>query len=199
MSWGRSLARPLGAGLLLCAAAIVAAHSGLAAGMVGRMKTYRGFFGRVPMMQHTLAELVHWRAEFSTGDSAIDIQDRAIFNLVGEIDKVWRHGAGVAQVRRPRRPGGAACWRRTSFARSACSPRSAIRTARSTPPSIASCWRIWRRSAATSSDDGAHAGRAGLQLCNFILGVVLGHMVNTDSDYCAYLADETGRISTGSA
>ena len=29
VSWGRSLARPLGAGLLLCAAAIVAAHTGL--------------------------------------------------------------------------------------------------------------------------------------------------------------------------
>jgi predicted metal-binding membrane protein len=30
VSWGRSLARPLGAGLLLCAAAIVVANAGLA-------------------------------------------------------------------------------------------------------------------------------------------------------------------------
>ena len=43
---------------------------------------------------------------------------------------------------------------------------------------------------------GVHAG---LLLSNFILGVTVGHVVNTDSDYCRYIADETAKLSTGCA
>jgi hemerythrin len=167
--------------------------------MVACMKTCRGFFGRVPMMQHTLAGLVHWRAEFSTGDNAIDIQDRAIFNLVGEIDDVWRHGASVAQVRdlaaRARRLLDAHFVREERLLAEIGYPYRAQHAAehRELLADLAAIRVDLDR------DDDAHAGRAGLQLCNFLLGVVLGHMANTDSDYCAYIADETARLSTGSA
>ena len=163
------------------------------------MKTYRGFFGRVPMMQHTLAELVHWRAELSTGDGAIDIQDRAIFNLVGEIDAVWRHGASVAQVRdlaaRASRLLAAHFLHEERLLAEIGYPHRAQHAAehRELLEDLAAI------RADLDRDDDAHAGRAGLQLSNFILGVVLGHMVNTDSDYCAYLADETDRLSIGCA
>jgi hemerythrin-like metal-binding protein len=167
--------------------------------MEGRMKTYRGVFGRVPMMQHSLAELVHWRAEFSTGDSAIDIQDRAIFNLVGEIDEVSRHGAGVAHVRDL-----AARASRLLEAHFLCEERLLAEIGYPHRAQHAAEHREVLEDLAAiradlDCDDDAHAGRAGLQLCNFILGVVLGHMVNTDSDYCTYIADETSRLSTGSA
>jgi len=163
------------------------------------MKTYHGFFGRVPMMQHSLADLVHWRAEFSTGDGAIDIQDRAIFNLVGEIDDVWRHGASVAQVR-----GLAARASSLLKAHFLCEERLLAEIAYPHRARHAAEHRelledLEAIRADLDRDDGTRAGRAGLQLCNFILGVVLGHMVNTDSDYCRYIADETARLSTGSA
>jgi len=47
--------------------------------------------------------------------------------------------------------------------------------------------------------DNPNAGDAELRLSNFILGVTMGHVVNTDSDYCRYLMEEKARESTGCA
>jgi hemerythrin len=47
--------------------------------------------------------------------------------------------------------------------------------------------------------DGVRSRYAGLRLVNFMLGVTVGHIVNTDSDYCRYIADETAMLSTGCA
>jgi hypothetical protein len=60
------------------------------------MKMHSGF-DRVAIMQHALAASVRWGDDLS---AAIHHRcpARAIFNLVGEIDKIC-NGASVAQVR----------------------------------------------------------------------------------------------------
>jgi hypothetical protein len=63
------------------------------------MKTYSGFPGCVPMVQHALAREVHWDTRLSIGYPAVDFQDRVIFGLVAEVDELWRRGADVAQLR----------------------------------------------------------------------------------------------------
>jgi hypothetical protein len=72
------------------------------------MKTYSGFPGCVPMVQHALAREVHWDTRLSIGDPAIDVQDRAIFGLVDEVE---RSGAAVPALRNcaPSPTGRAAC------------------------------------------------------------------------------------------
>jgi hemerythrin-like metal-binding protein len=46
---------------------------------------------------------------------------------------------------------------------------------------------------------GRHSEHAALRLANFMLGVAMGHMINTDGDYCRYLAEELATQSTGCA
>jgi hemerythrin len=46
---------------------------------------------------------------------------------------------------------------------------------------------------------GMRPGNAGLSLCNFILCVTMAHGLKSDSDYCTYITDETGKESTGCA
>ena len=50
-----------------------------------------------------------------------------------------------------------------------------------------------------NSGDDATSEHAGLRLSNFILGVTVGYILNTDSDYCRYIDDETAKLSTGCA
>jgi hemerythrin-like metal-binding protein len=163
------------------------------------MKTYSGFFGHVPMMQHSLASLVRWDTDLSIGNPVIDAQDRAIFRLVNEIDELWRCGASAAQLRRIADTASRVlevhfrCEERMlaevgypDLARHAAEHREML-------DDLASIRAQLNRRA------GVHAGYSGLLLSNFILGVTVGHVVNTDSDYCRYIADETAKVSTGCA
>jgi hemerythrin-like metal-binding protein len=163
------------------------------------MKTFSGFFGRVPMMQHSLAGLVRWRDHLSIGNPAIDAQDRAIFNLVGEIDELWRHGASAAHLR-----GIADKASHLLDEHFHCEERMLAEVGY---PDLAEHAAEHREmlldlaSIRRSLDGagGAHSRYAGLRLVNFALGVTVGHIINTDSEYCRYIVDETAMLSTGCA
>lgn len=163
------------------------------------MKTFTGVLGRVPMLQHALARGLQWGSHLSTGDPALDAQDRAIFRLVEEIDELWRHGATVSEFRRVSDK----AWR-VLEAHFRCEERMLVAVGY---PGLAEHVAEHREilddlaSIRTylSSDDGVTSEVAGLRLSNLILGVTVGHMLNTDSDYCRYIDDETARISTGCA
>jgi hemerythrin-like metal-binding protein len=163
------------------------------------MKTFRSFFGHVPMMQHSLASRLQWGSHLSTGDPEIDAQDRNIFGLVEDIDKLWRRGAGIAEFQRV----AARAWD-VLGAHFHCEERmlAGIGYPGLAEHAAEHC-EILRDLASirTYLDGGDEVTpeHAGLRLSNFILGVTAGHVVNTDSDYCRYIDDETAKLSTGCA
>jgi hemerythrin len=163
------------------------------------MKTYGGFFGRVPMMQHALASRVHWGTAFSIGNPVLDAQDRLIFELVAQIHDLRTHGAGAAQLRAVAEKSSRVlevhfrCEERLLAAIGY--PQLAEHAAEHEEmledlADIRSC---------LSRGDGHRSPHASLRLSNFILGVTMGHIPNTDSDYCRYIAEETAKLSTGCA
>jgi hypothetical protein len=87
------------------------------------MKTYTGFFGRVPMMQCSLANRVQWDSHLSTGDTAIDAQidaqDQGIFRLIEEIGELYtrRDGGPYRQHRQ--------CFGRRALAQDRIEPMAA--------------------------------------------------------------------------
>jgi hemerythrin len=164
------------------------------------MKSLRGsLFDRVPIMQHALAGLVRWGDHLSTGNPAIDAQHRAIFNLIVEIDELWRNGAGGAQLR-----GVAERARRMLETHFRCEERM---LAKARYPALADHARehdkILEDLAAIRESlndcSGIRPDNAGLRLCNFILNETMAHGITSDGDYCTYLTDETGKDSTGCA
>jgi hemerythrin len=163
------------------------------------MKMHSGFFDRVPMMQHALSGLVRWGDDLSVGNPVIDAQHRAIFNLVGEIDELWRSGASVTQLR-----GIADKTSRILETHFRCEERM---LAKAGYPALAEHAREHDEiredlAAILAYLDGGVAvssENAGLRLSNFILGVTMGHGIHTDSDYRRYISDETAKVSTGCA
>ena len=163
------------------------------------MKTYSGFFGRVPMMQHSLSGLVQWGNHNSIGNPALDAQDRSIFKFVGEIDDLWRHGASMGQLR-----GIADKLHRVLETHFLYEERMLAGIGY---PDLAKHAAEHHEiledlaSIRQHMDDGhgLHSGYAGLRLSNFILGVTVGHVANTDNDYCRYIMEEKDRESTGCA
>lgn len=163
------------------------------------MKTYAWFFDRVPMMQHSLSTLVEWDDHHSIGDATLDAQDQSIFAFVREIDDLWRLGASIAQLHaiadelnrvlethfryEERMLAGIGY---PNLARHAAEHREILED-------LASL-----REHMIDGDD-LNSGDAGLRLSNFILGVTMGHVVNTDSDYYRYLMEEKAKDSTGCA
>ena len=163
------------------------------------VKTYSGLFGCVPMMQHSLASRVRWEDHLSIGDAAIDAQDRAIFNLVGEVHDLWGDGASVGALR-----GIADKASRVLESHFRCEERMLAGVGYPDLPKHAAEHHEMLEDLASIRDDlnrsdGIHSRHAGLRLSNFILGVTMGHIVNTDSDYCRYITEETERLSTGCA
>jgi hemerythrin len=156
------------------------------------MKTNIGFLDRIPMMQHALAGLVRWDDRLSIGNPAIDAQHRAIFNLVGEVDALWRGGASVTQ------------WRGIADKANRILEThfryEELVLAEAAYPALAEHARqhdaIRADLAAIRAIGSEHAG---LRLSNFILGVTMGHGINSDSDYCRYITEETAKESTGCA
>jgi hemerythrin-like metal-binding protein len=163
------------------------------------MKTYSGFLGSVPLMQHALAREVHWDTRLSIGYPAIDVQDRVIFGLVAEIDELWRRGADVAQLR--------SLADRTSRVLEAhfrSEERMLAEVHYPDLPRHAAEHREMLEDLASiraylAADGGRHSDHAALRLANFMLGVTMGHVTNTDGDYCKYLADELATAPTGCA
>jgi hemerythrin-like metal-binding protein len=163
------------------------------------MKTYSGFPGCVPMVQHALAREVHWDTRLSIGYPAIDFQDRVIFGLVAEVDELWRRGADVAQLRaiadRATRVL-EAHFRSEERMLAEIHYPDLVRHAAEHREMLADLASIC---ACLDADGGRHSGHAALRLANFMLGVTMGHVINTDGDYCRYLADELATQSTGCA
>jgi hemerythrin len=163
------------------------------------MKTYAGFFGRVPMMQHSLSCLARWSERESVGDAALDAQHREIFQFVDEIDDLWRQDAGTAQLRdiAGKLNGVLDAHFRYEEEVLAGIGYPAL------PEHAAEHREILEDLAAIRERmrdrDGLGAGYAGLRLSNFILGVTMGHFVNTDSDYCSYIMQAEAGESTGCA
>lgn len=163
------------------------------------MTTYSGFLGHVPFMQHALADLVRWEDHLSIGNRAIDAQDRAIFHLVGEIDELWQRDGSIAELR-----GIAERTSRLLVAHFHCEERLLAEVAY---PALARHAAEHQEmlddlasiQAYLNRGDGNHLGYAGLRLANFILGVTVGHVLNSDRDYCRYIMDETAKESTGCA
>ena len=163
------------------------------------MKTYAGFFGRVPMMQHSLSSLVQWGEHHSIGDPILDAQDQEIFRFVGEIDDLWRLGASPRQLRsiadellrvlethfcdEERMLAGIGY---PNLARHAAEHREILEDLASIRERM-------------DAGDSLRSGYSGLRLSNFILGVTVGHVVNTDTDYCRYVVEAKARESTGCA
>jgi hemerythrin len=168
-------------------------------GLVDAMKTYGGFFGNVPVMQHSLASLIQWDDHLSTDDPALDAQERAISKLVGEIDELWCRGASVVQF-------GGVADRASHILEAHFRYEERMLAAVGYPDltkhaaehheileDLASI-RVYLNGSGESS-----AAHAGLRLSNFILGLTLGHILNTDSVYIRYIVDETAKLSTGCA
>jgi hemerythrin len=163
------------------------------------VKTYAGFFSRVPMMQHSLSGLVQWDEQHSIGDATLDAQDRSIFSFVGEIDDLWRLGAGTGQLRdiadklhRVLE----AHFRYEERLLAAVGYPNLAKHAAEHREMLEDLAAIRER---MNDGENLNAESAGLRLSNFILGVTVGHIVNTDSDYCRYIMDEKSRESTGCA
>jgi len=163
------------------------------------MKTYTGFFGRVPMMQHSLASRVQWGDHLSIGNPALDAQDRSIFRFVGEIDELWRQGAGMGPLRdvagRLNRVLEAHFRYEERMLAEIGYPDLAKHAAEH--HEILEDLALIREH--MNEGAGINSGCAGLRLSNFILGVTMGHVINTDNDYCRYLMEEKARESTGCA
>jgi hemerythrin len=166
---------------------------------MGAMKTYAWFFDRVPMMQHSLSTLVEWDDHHSIGDATLDTQDRSIFEFVREIDHLWSLGASTGQLR------GVA--ERLNSVLEAHFRYEEGMLARIGYPNLAKHAAEHREILEDLASlrrrmmdgDGLNSGDAGLRLSNFILGVTMGHVVNTDSDYCRYIMEEKAKESTGCA
>ena len=163
------------------------------------MKTFSGFLGRVPMMQHCLASRVRWGDHLSIGNPEIDTQKRAIFELVDEIDELCGHDADVVQLR-----AFADRSRHVLEAHFDCEERMLAAVGYPDLAEHAAGHReILEDLACIRADlegsDGHRPAGLGLRLFNFLLGVTAGHIVNADSDYCRYVSDETARLSTGCA
>jgi hemerythrin len=163
------------------------------------MKTYSGFFGRVPMMQHSLASLVQWNDRVATGIPMIDAQDQSIFALVGEIDDLWSHGAGMDPLR-----GIADQSQRLLQSHFHSEERMLAEVGY---PDLAQHAALHREilddlasiRAQMDGGGGISPACAGLRLSNFILGVTLGHIIHADREYCGYITEESSRQSTGCA
>jgi hemerythrin len=163
------------------------------------MKTNIGFLDRIPMMQHALAGLVRWDDRLSIGNPAIDAQHRAIFNLVGEVDALWRGGASVTQ------------WRGIADKANRILEThfryEELVLAEAGYPALAEHARqhdairadLAAIRAYLNGSEAIGSEHAGLRLSNFILGVTMGHGINSDSDYCRYITEETAKESTGCA
>lgn len=163
------------------------------------MKTFTGFFGNVPLMQHSLADLIQWDGRYSVGDRAIDAQDRALLQMANEIDDLWRQGAETGRwieaTDKLQRLLEGHFRTEEKLLVDVAYPRLAEHAAehREILADLASI------RAYLDGRGSRRAARAGLKLSNFIQGVLVGHVVNTDSDYCSYIADATARSSTGCA
>ena len=153
------------------------------------------------MMQHALASRVQWGSHLSTGDTAIDAQidaqDQGIFRLIEEIGELWRHRASVARFRAV-----ASKTSRVLEEHFRCEERMLAEVGYPDLSKHAAEHGEMLEDLASIRVYGSSGGEvlsahAGLRLSNFILGVTVGHIVNTDSAYCQYIADETAKLSTG--
>ena len=163
------------------------------------MKTFSGFLGRVPIMQHSLASRFRWGDHLSIGNPEIDAQKRAIFELVDELDELCGHDADVVQLRAV-----ADRSRQVLETHFDCEERMLAGLGYPDLAEHAAGHReILEDLAFIRADldgsDGLHPSGLGLRLFNFLLGVTAGHILNADSDYCRYFSDETARLSTGCA
>ena len=129
---------------------------------------------------------------------ALDAQDQSIFRFVGEIDDLWRFGASIAQLHAVADKLNRVLETHFRYEERMLAgigyPNLAMHAAehREILEDLAS---IRQR----MNDGGSHnSGDAGLRLSNFILGVTMGHVVNTDSDYRRYI-EERAKDSTGCA
>lgn len=163
------------------------------------MKAGRDFLSRVPIMGHSLVDFVQWDTLSSSVDPAIDAQDRAIVHLADEASALRRRGTDGEALRQVAERASrvlAGHFRTEERLLAEIGYPGRDRHFAEHQQLLADLSLIRDR---LENGDRRGTRRAATDLANFMIGVTLGHMANSDGDYCRYLADAMARDSTGCA
>jgi hemerythrin len=162
------------------------------------MTDRNGFFGRVPMMQYSLANLVQWGDHLSVDHPGIDAQHEGIFKLVGETHDLWRGNADIVKLRAvvDKLDNVLAShfgYEERMLAENAY-PRLAEHAAEHN-------MMLQELSSIRERMDGDSKAlpEPGWVLLNFMLGVTIGHILSSDIDYCRHITENRAQGSASPA
>ncbi len=152
------------------------------------MKNNGAFFGRVPMMQYSLKNLVQWGEHLSVDHPGIDAQHEVIFNLVGEVHDLWRCNASLIELSAVVDKLADVLGNHFRY-----EERMLGETDYPKLPEHAGEHRMMLEELETIrqrlSGDGKALPEPGWVLLNFMLGVTVGHILSSDIDYCEYISE----------
>ena len=160
------------------------------------MKNNGVFFGRVPMLQHSLQNLVQWGEHLSVDHPGIDAQHEVIFNLVSEVHDLWRCNASVIQLSSVVDKLAEVLGNHFRY-----EERMLEETDYPKLPEHAGEHRMMLEELETIrkrlTGDGNALPEPGWVLLNFMLGVTVGHILSSDIDYCEYISENRAGSAEG--
>ena len=161
------------------------------------MPLRNAYFGNAPLARYSMGHLIQWGSELSVDDPHIDAQHQAIFALAMEVHDHWRRNAGLAELRTLVDKLFNVLQSHFSYEERLLKEMGYPQLEKHAAEHRGMLDELARIRQHLTNSRSRTPLPPGFALFNFVLGLTVGHICNSDLDYCQYAAKLESRADAG--